>query len=108
MADVNVGARKSDQDPKLYRYLTLPNRLRVLLVRDPRQEARQRKAAAALSVGAGSFADPRQVQGLSHFLEHMISMGCEEFPGENAYASYLDAHGGSENAWTDLEVTCFH
>ena len=28
-----VGASKSDQDPKQYRYFTLPNRLRVLLVR---------------------------------------------------------------------------
>ena len=33
-----------------------------------------RKAAAALVVGAGSFHDPPCVEGMAHFLEHMLFM----------------------------------
>jgi len=42
-----------------------------------------KKAAAAMCVGIGSFADPPKAQGLAHFLEHMLFMGSSEFPDEN-------------------------
>ena len=93
---------KSDQDAKLYAYHVLDNQMRVLLISDPRPNASQRKAACSLSVGVGSSNDPPHVQGLAHFLEHMMSMGCEAYPGENDYATVLDAHGGGDNAWTDF------
>lgn len=37
--------------------------------------AASKKAAAAMAVGVGSFSDPAQLQGLSHYLEHMLFMG---------------------------------
>lgn len=49
----------------------------------------EKLAAAALCVGVGSFSDPRNVQGLAHFLEHMIFMGSKKFPQENEYDSYI-------------------
>ncbi|GBG78735.1 hypothetical protein CBR_g27959 [Chara braunii] len=67
-----------------------------------------KKAAAAMCVGVGSFSDPLDAQGLAHFLEHMLFMGSEKFPNENDYDSFLSAHGGSSNAYTDAEHTCFH
>ncbi|KAL6902039.1 hypothetical protein ACP4OV_004915 [Aristida adscensionis] len=67
-----------------------------------------KKAAAAMCVGMGSFADPLKAQGLAHFLEHMLFMGSSEFPDENEYDSYLSKHGGSSNAFTETEYTCFH
>ena len=105
---INLNHAKSDQDPKLYAYHVLSNQLRVLLISDPRPNAHQRKAAASLSIGVGSSSDPSQVQGIAHFLEHMMSMGCKDYPGENDYAAYLDANGGTDNAWTDFETTLYH
>ncbi|XP_019418987.1 PREDICTED: nardilysin-like [Lupinus angustifolius] len=67
-----------------------------------------KKAAAAMCVGIGSFSDPFEAQGLAHFLEHMLFMGSEEFPDENEYDSYLSKHGGSSNAYTETEHTCYH
>ncbi|XP_024039654.1 nardilysin-like isoform X2 [Citrus clementina] len=67
-----------------------------------------KKAAAAMCVGMGSFCDPVEAQGLAHFLEHMLFMGSTEFPDENEYDSYLSKHGGSSNAYTETEHTCYH
>ncbi|KAB5530220.1 hypothetical protein DKX38_020301 [Salix brachista] len=82
------------------------------------------KAAAAMCVAMGSFSDPAEAQGLAHFLEHMLFMGSEEFPDENeltgdvtypsddniidVVTSYLSKHGGSSNAYTEAEHTCYH
>ncbi|KAJ7533128.1 hypothetical protein O6H91_13G034400 [Diphasiastrum complanatum] len=67
-----------------------------------------KKAAAALCVGVGSFSDPRDAQGLAHFLEHMLFMGSSKFPDENEYDNFLSKHGGSSNAFTETEFTCYH
>lgn len=42
------------------------------------------------------------LQGLSHYLEHMLFMGSKKYPNENEYDQYLQQHGGSSNAYTDL------
>ena len=56
---------------------------------DEGDEAGEKLAAAALSIGVGSFSDPRAVQGLAHFLEHMIFMGSKKYPTENEYDAYI-------------------
>ncbi|GMG98165.1 hypothetical protein Nepgr_000005 [Nepenthes gracilis] len=70
--------------------------------------SKTKKAAAAMCVGMGSLSDPYEAQGLAHFLEHMLFMGSMEFPDENEYDSYLSKHGGSSNAYTEMEYTCYH
>eukprot|EP00850_Spirogloea_muscicola_P012506 SM000081S22640 [mRNA] locus=s81:244115:252096:- [translate_table: standard] len=92
---------KSKEDRRLYRVVELPNGLAAVLVHDP-------EAAAAMAVGVGSFSDPPVAQGLAHFLEHMLFMGSAKYPDENDYDAYLAEHGGSSNAFTDTEVTCYH
>lgn len=67
-----------------------------------------KRAAAALSVGVGHFCDPRELPGLSHYLEHMLFMGSEKYPDENAYDAYLTQHNGSSNAFTEEESTTYH
>jgi len=67
-----------------------------------------RDAAAALLVGAGSAYDPIECQGMAHFLEHLLFMGSEKYPGENEFGSFVSKHGGCDNAWTDLEYTVYH
>ena len=43
-----------------------------------------------------------RVQGLSHYLEHMLFMGSEKYPDENDYDAYLTNNGGGANAYTEL------
>lgn len=92
---------KSPNDPRDYRYLTLGNGLRVLLVSDPKTD----KAAASLVALRGSFHEPKEYLGLAHFLEHMLFIGTEKYPEVNAYQTYINAHGGSSNAYTALDHT---
>ena len=67
---------------------------------DDEDENGPRKAATALLVNAGSYHDPPHLQGLAHFLEHMLFLGTESFPVENAYDKFLSQHGGDDNAYT--------
>ncbi|KAF5827025.1 Metalloenzyme, LuxS/M16 peptidase-like protein [Dunaliella salina] len=67
-----------------------------------------KKAAAAMAVGIGSLSDPDDLPGLSHYLEHMLFMGSTKYPNENEYDDYLTKHGGSSNAFTELETTNYH
>jgi len=66
-----------------------------------------RDAAACLLVGVGSAYDPPTCHGLAHFLEHLLFMGSEKYPGENEYESFVSKKGGSDNAWTEWEYTTF-
>ena len=91
----------SDNDPRSYRYLELPNRLRVLLISAPNSD----KAAAALDVNVGSRQDPNDRQGLAHFLEHMLFLGTDRYPQADEYQSFIASHGGNHNAFTAFEDT---
>ena len=76
--------------------------------RTGKQMEEKKRAAAAICVGVGSYSDPIELPGLSHYLEHMLFMGSEKFPDENEYDSYLSHHNGSSNAYTEEENTVFH
>ncbi|KAI5192464.1 insulysin [Nematocida minor] len=84
-----------------YRALTLSNKIRVLLSHDPKAD----KAAVSMSVKVGSYSDPKEHPGMAHFLEHMLFMGTEEYPDENAYMEYIHINNGNSNANTSSEVT---
>ncbi|KAF6778774.1 hypothetical protein AHF37_01491 [Paragonimus kellicotti] len=68
----------------------------------------ENQSAAALCIQVGSFSDPLDAQGLSHFLEHMVFMGSKKYPTENDFDAYLSRRGGQSNAWTGNEHTLFH
>ncbi|XP_031625679.1 nardilysin-like [Contarinia nasturtii] len=71
-------------------------------------EKRGKLAACSLCVDVGSFSDPRQIQGLAHFLEHMIFMGSEKYPNENEFDQFMQKAGGFDNADTDFDETSFY
>jgi nardilysin len=75
---------------------------------DEEDTAGIRKAGAAMVVGCGSFHDPPQFMGLAHFCEHMLFMGSNKYPTENALDSFLSHNGGSSNAYTQCEYTVYH
>lgn len=79
----NIG--KSQQDNRDYRGLKLSNGLKVLLVSDPVTD----KSAAALTVDVGHMSDPNDIPGLAHFCEHMLFLGTDKYPNENAYSTFL-------------------
>uniref|UniRef100_A0A7N4PQ58 Nardilysin convertase n=1 Tax=Sarcophilus harrisii TaxID=9305 RepID=A0A7N4PQ58_SARHA len=72
-----------------------------------KKKTTEKQSAAALCVGVGSFADPDDLPGLAHFLEHMVFMGSLKYPDENGFDAFLKKHGGSDNASTDCERTVF-
>ena len=59
-------------------------------------------------VEAGSKYESKQVNGLSHFLEHMCFKGTERRPRPIDVASELDALGAHYNAFTSHEYTGFY
>lgn len=93
----------SPNDSNKYRYVTLDNGLRALLIED----LSATKAAAALAVNVGHYDDPSEREGLAHYLEHMLFLGTEQFPKIGDFQSFISQHGGSNNAWTGTEHTCF-
>lgn len=96
--------KKSDSDPWHYRGLELSNEMLVLLISHPNID----KAAAALDVCIGSLADPSNVPGIAHFLEHMLFMGSEKYPGENEYSKIIEGNGGYSNAYTSGDHTNYY
>ena len=87
---------KSPNDDRDYRYITLDNNMRALLVSDSTTD----KSAAALAALRGSYDEPAERPGLAHFLEHMLFIGTEKYPELDGYQSFLARHGGSSNAYT--------
>jgi secreted Zn-dependent insulinase-like peptidase len=96
--------RKSQLDDRLYHYQELNNQIKVLLISDPGAD----KAAAALNVHVGSLDDPRERQGLAHFLEHMLFLGTEKYPEAGDYQQFISDHGGSHNAYTSSHNTNYY
>jgi len=95
--------KQSPNDAKQYKTLTLSNGLRVLVIHNEQTN----KSAAALAVNVGHFSDPTDREGLAHFLEHMLFLGTKSYPDGSEYQKYISQHGGSNNAWTATEHTCF-
>ncbi|MDR5897812.1 insulinase family protein [Halomonas vilamensis] len=88
-------------DERSYRVLTLENGLQTLLVSDPDAD----KAATSMNVRVGSAQDPEDLQGLAHFLEHMLFLGTEPYPESDAYQGYISRNAGSHNAFTAPQDT---
>lgn len=95
---------KSSVDTNEYKFVVLKNRLKMLLVSDSDAD----QSGCSLCVNVGSFDEPFGVNGLAHFLEHLLFMGTEKYPDENDYMAYLNMHNGSSNAYTSNETTVFY
>ena len=89
---------KQANDDREFDFVTLANGLKVMVVHDPAAT----KAAASLDVFVGSGDDPKQYQGLAHFLEHMLFLGSKDYPDSDAYGEFISSHGGGHNAYTSL------
>ena len=92
---------KHPLDKSVSRTMVLENGLKVYLLSDPSFNV----AAASMSVEVGNYQDPKNREGLAHFLEHMLFLGTEKYPDVDEYGTYLKTNGGYSNAYTDGDLT---
>ncbi|GMY19541.1 insulin-degrading enzyme-like 1 peroxisomal [Fagus crenata] len=105
---------KARSDKREYRRILLKNSLEALLISDPDTDKAIHsffifhstffgpssysqsssgliffQCAASMSVSVGSFSDPDGLEGLAHFLEHMLFYASEKYPLEDSYYNYI-------------------
>jgi predicted Zn-dependent peptidase len=80
------------------------NGLKLIVV--PREESLT--TTVAVLVAAGSKYETKEINGLSHFLEHMCFKGTEKRPRPIDIASELDGMGAQYNAFTSHEYTSYY
>ncbi len=86
-----------------YQITTLGNGLRVATAHLPTW----RSTALGIFAGAGSRHDPGSRLGLAHFAEHMLFKGTARRSSKRI-VSQAESIGGSLNAYTSEEHTCYH
>ena len=83
--------------------ITLDNGVRILYENIPYV----RSASFGIWVENGSRNEPKELAGVSHFIEHMVFKGTHTRSAEQI-AKEMDAIGGQTNAFTTKESTCFY
>ena len=81
----------------------LDNGLRIVIVPQPHLHV----CEMACYVGVGSRYESEELAGISHFLEHMLFRGTEDYPASLILERAFEAIGGTVNAATDAELTCY-
>ncbi len=84
-----------------YKKTTLKNGLRIITL-----PVKGTKAVSVLVlVGTGSKYETKEINGISHFLEHMLFKGTKKHPNKLKLIEPLDKIGGQYNAFTSQEFT---
>lgn len=84
-----------------YRVTELPNGLTVVTVDMPHLHSAQ----LSMFVRVGSRHETKETNGLSHFYEHMLFRGCEEFPDSTALNAAMEDLGGTLDGYTMRDLT---
>ena len=87
----------------MYKKTKLKNGLRVIAV--PMKNAKS--VTVLILVGTGSKYETKDINGISHFLEHMFFKGTKKRPTTLKISETLDMIGGQYNAFTSKETTGF-
>ncbi|GHO86034.1 peptidase M16 [Dictyobacter formicarum] len=80
---------------------TLHNGLRLLTTHMPGM----RSASIAFFFNVGSRYEPEDISGVSHFIEHMLFKGSQQYPSAKAISDAIEGVGGSFNGSTGKELT---
>jgi len=88
---------------KTYKRSCLPGGLRVITEEIPTV----RSATIGVWVGTGSSWETPETMGISHFIEHMLFKGTTRRSAREI-ARAIDGLGGTLNAFTSKEHTCFY
>jgi len=84
-----------------FKHHILSNGLRVVLIPQPQSLA----ATVLVLVETGSKYEKKNINGISHFLEHLCFKGTTKRPTALAISSELESLGAASNAFTGHEVT---
>ena len=82
---------------------TLDSGVRVVMEKMPNLES----CAMGIWVRTGACNETKDIQGISHFIEHMMFKGTKSRSAKEI-AEDVDALGGQINAFTGKEATCYH
>lgn len=82
---------------------TLKNGLTLITVPMPQLDS----VTTLVAVGAGSRYETRNINGISHFLEHMFFKGSRKYPTAEQIATIVDGLGAFHNAGTNKEYTFY-
>ncbi len=82
----------------------LDNGLRIVFVNKPQSKS----VTCGIYIKAGSLYERSQPKGISHFLEHMVMEGTEDYPEPVEITRLIEGHGGSYNARTDVDQTSYY
>ncbi len=83
---------------------TLPNKIKIILT-----PIEGTKSVTVLClVGAGSRYENKEINGISHFLEHMFFKGAQRYKNAAEVASAIDGVGGDFNAFTAKEYAGYY
>ena len=82
---------------------TLKNGLTLITVPMPHLDS----VTTLVAVGAGSRYETRNINGISHFLEHMFFKGSRKYPTAEEIATIVDGLGAFHNAGTNKEYTFY-
>ncbi|MFA5068434.1 MAG: pitrilysin family protein [Candidatus Izemoplasmatales bacterium] len=88
---------------KMYKKITFKNGLRLITV--PMENANS--VTVLILVGTGSKYETKDINGISHFLEHMFFKGTQKRKNTLEISETLDSIGGEYNAFTSKEITGF-
>ncbi|MBI4506852.1 MAG: insulinase family protein [Chloroflexi bacterium] len=87
----------------MYQKSTLDNGLRVLSAQMPHA----RSVSIVMGVATGARYEPAGVNGVSHFIEHMLFKGTERRPSPKLISEAIEGVGGIINAETGKEHTMY-
>jgi len=88
----------------MHKLTTLPNGLKVILT-----PIEGTKSVTVLClVGAGSRYETKEINGISHYLEHMFFKGAQRYKDAAAVSSAIDGVGGDFNAFTAKEYAGYY
>ena len=87
----------------MYSRYRLSNGTRVVMEKVPHFNS----VSIGVFINTGSINENKEINGISHFIEHMLFKGTKTRTGKEI-AEYIDNIGGELNAFTDTEYTCFY
>jgi predicted Zn-dependent peptidase len=89
---------------KNYDYFTYPNGLRLVTI----PMSSTKSVTVLVMVATGSRYETKKINGISHFLEHMMFKGTTKRPGSLDISQELDSIGAQYNAFTSKEYTGYY
>jgi predicted Zn-dependent peptidase len=90
-----------EDTPKIYSY---DNGMQILSLQDDNSNS----ISIYFYIKVGSKDEPPHLNGISHFIEHMVWKGTPTFKNPLAITRYLDSLGASYNAFVNKYLTAYH